>query len=283
MTETAAAPRLITFLRRSHGIRSAAYLGSMVGVIILATRVARDADNPHPYHVHHIAFPGVVVITGLFACLRPEDKEMWWQLPQSQDLKHLVSGAAAGGLAMGSLLAVAAARGWVSAPEWGWEQARIAPTAVLTSIAVTAAHSIVLVFDEEMVFRGYGLDTLRDALGLAGALAVSIPLFALYHGPGWKRFVGLTIAGLFLALFRLRTGSLWYGAGFHFMWNMMQEGVFGPLDQAPSLRPLHLHGPPQWVGRPGYPEPGWLQMIWMAAVAALAGVRFWRARPPRGL
>jgi hypothetical protein len=138
-----------------------------------------------------------------------------------------------------------------------------------------------LVFDEEMVFRGYGLDTLREALGLAGAFVVSIPLFALYHGMGWRRLLGLSAAGLLLALLRLRTGSLWFGAGFHFAWNLVQEGVFGPADRAPSLRPLAVHGPGVWVGRPGYPEPGWLQIIWTLVMALIAGASLWRSRTPR--
>lgn len=279
MTEATTAPRLIVLLRRNAGLRSLAYLGSMVGIILVATRTARNADNPQPYHIHHIAFPGVLVITALFARLRPEDAASWRQLPQRQDVLHLVGGLGVGGLAISSLLGVAAAQGWVSAPEWGWERTQIAPAAVASSIAITAAHSVVLVFDEEMVFRGYGFDTLRDALGLFGALAVSVPLFALYHGPGWKRFVGLSAAGLLLALFRLRTGSLWFGAGFHFMWNLMQEGVFGPLDQAPSLRPLHVHGPVEWVGRPGYPEPGWLQILWVTVLAAATAALVRRSQP----
>lgn len=93
MTETTAAPRLLAILRRSPGIRSTAYLGAMAGVIILASRAARDVDNPHPYHIHHIAFPSVVVITGLFARMRPEDWEAWQRLPCWQDLKQLVGGA----------------------------------------------------------------------------------------------------------------------------------------------------------------------------------------------
>lgn len=281
MPQTMTVQPLATLLRRNAGVRSVAYLGSMIGILLVATRAAKTADTPHPYHIHHLAFPGVIVLTGLFARLRAEDWEAWRRLPCEQDFKHLAGGAATGFLAIGSLFAVATAQGWVSAPQWGWEQAQITPAAVASSVALTAAHAAVLVFDEEMVFRGYGFDALRDALGLAGALAVSIPLFALYHGPGWKRLVGLSIAGLFLALFRLRTGSLWFGAGFHFAWNVMQEGVFGPLDQAVSLRPLHVHGPVAWIGRPGYPQPGWLQMIWMTAIACLAGVSLWRSRASR--
>jgi hypothetical protein len=115
------------------------------------------------------------------------------------------------------------------------------------------------------------------ALRLPGALAVSTALFARYHGPGGKRFLGLSAAGLLLALLRLRTGNLWLVAGFHLAWNLMQKSVFGPPDGAPSLRPLHLHGPATWVGRPGHPEPGWLQILWTLGLAAVVGAELWQS------
>ncbi len=176
-----------------------------------------------------------------------------------------------------AMLSVATAKGWVSAPVWGWEDERM-PGDVLASAALIAAQEVTLVFNEEMVFRGYGLDTLTEAFGQRGALAVSIALFARYHGPGWKRFLGLSLAGLLLALLRLRTGNLWYVAGFHLGWNVAQKSIFGPPDGAPSLRPLQLHGPEAWVGRPGHPDPGWLQIITTGIMAAVAGVALWRSR-----
>lgn len=142
---------------------------------------------------------------------------------------------------------------------------------VLASAALIAAQESMLVFDEEMVFRGYGFDALVEALGLPGALAVSSGLFARYHGPGWKRFLGLSIAGLLLAFLRLRTGNLWLVGGFHYGWNIAQKSIFGPPDGAPSLRPLQVHGPAEWVGRPGHPEPGWLQILSLTLLAAMAG------------
>jgi hypothetical protein len=146
---------------------------------------------------------------------------------------------------------------------------------VLASVALLIAQEGTTVYDEEMVFRGYGLDTLHEALGLSGALALSIALFARYYGPRAKRFLGLSIAGLLLALLRLRTGNLWLVSGFHLAWNVTQKSIFGPPDGAPSLRPLHVHGPVEWLGRPGHPEPGWLQTLWVLGLAMMAGAELW--------
>jgi len=183
---------------------------------------------------------------------------------------------ALGAAACGGMLGVAATKGWVVAPAWGWSETH-SPATVLASATRIAAQEGTL-FDEEMVFRGYGLDTLRAALGLPGALALSIALFARYHGSGAKRFLGLSAAELLLALLRLRTGNLWLVSGFHLAWNLMQKAVFGPPDGAPSLRPLHIHGPAAWVGHPGHPEPGWLQILWTLEMAATAGAELWRSR-----
>lgn len=129
-----------------------------------------------------------------------------------------------------------------------------------------------------MIFRGYGLDMLHKALDLPGALLLSIGLFARYHGPGWKRFLGLGVAGLLLSLLRLRTGNLWYVAGYHFGWNIAQKSIFGPPDDASSLRPLHLHGPEEWIGRPAHPDPGWLQILTTVRMTVLAGAWLWRQK-----
>jgi hypothetical protein len=113
------------------------------------------------------------------------------------------------------------------------------------AIALKAAQEALLVSNEELIFRGYGLDTLRAAFGLPVALAISVPLFARYHGPGWKPFLGLSTVGLFLAFLRLGTGNLWLAAVFHYGWNIAQKSIFGPEDSAPSLRPLRQGGEQQ--------------------------------------
>ena len=263
-------------LRHSAAARSIAYLSSMVGVLLLAGKLPYDPENPFEANGHEKAFPGVVGVTNLFTYLRPEDRVGWDRPPTSEELADLARGAGLGIAACTAMLGVAAAKGWVSAPAWGWRK-ELTPGDVLASAALLAAQEAMLVFNEEMVFRGYGLDTLTEAFGQRRALAVSIALFARYHGPGWKRFVGLSLAGLLLAMLRLRTGNLWHVAGYHWGWNIAQKSIFGPPDGAPSLRPLHLHGPEEWVGRPGHPDPGWLQIATTTAIIAVAGLTVWRA------
>jgi membrane protease YdiL (CAAX protease family) len=91
------------------------------------------------------------------------------------------------------------------------------------------------------------------------------------------------LAGALLALLRLRTGNLWHVAGFHWGWNITQKAIFGPPDGAPSLRPLQLHGPPEWVGRPGHPDPGWLQIATTTVMTLVAGLAFrWAERRKHG-
>ena len=248
----------------------------MVGVLLVAGKLPYNPENPFEANGHEKAFPGVVGVTNLFTYLRPEDRAGWDRPPTGEALADLAGGALLGAAACAAMLSVAATKGWVSAPAWGW-QGTLAPGGVFASAALLAAQEATLVFNEEMVFRGYGLDTLTEAFGQRGALALSIGLFARYHGPGWKRFLGLSLAGALLALLRLRTGNLWHVAGFHWGWNITQKAIFGPSDGAPSLRPLQLHGPPEWVGRPGHPDPGWLQIATTAVMTVVAGLAFRRA------
>jgi membrane protease YdiL (CAAX protease family) len=249
----------------------------MVGVLLTALRLPYDRENLYAQHVQPKAFPGVVAITDLFTRLRPEDRTVWTQRPTPTELSDLVLGVALGLGASTAVLGVGMARGWMSAPRWGWEEG-LSPQTVLASVGLTAAQQATLVFNEEMIFRGYGFTTLREAFGLPTALTLSIALFARYHGPGWKRFVGLACAGLFLVLLRLRTGNLWLAAGFHWGWNVAQISLFGTEDSPPSLRPLRLHGPEAWVGRPGLPTPGWLHIVATFLMAAVAGGALLRQR-----
>jgi membrane protease YdiL (CAAX protease family) len=270
MNDVSPSDTALDVLRRSAGVRAGAYFTSMVGVLLTASRLPYDPENPFTQVVQPKAFPGVVAITDLFTRLGPEDWAMWTRQPTQADFADLACGVALGLAASAATLGVGMAKGWMSAPAWGWK-GELSPGTVLASVALTGAQQGTVVFNEEVIFRGYGLDTLRAAIGLPAAVAISSALFAGAHGAGWKRFLGLGTAGLFLALLRLRTGNLWLAAGFHWGWNVAQISLLGPEDGPPSLRPLRLHGPEAWVGKPGEPDPGWLHILATVALAALAG------------
>lgn len=270
MTERSPTAAVVNLLRRSAGVRASAYFASMVGVLLTASRLPYDPENPFTQAVQPKAFPSVVALTDLFTRLRPEDRATWTRQPTRDDLADLAQGIALGLAASTATLGIGMAKGWMSAPAWGWKGG-LAPGTVLAAAALTAAQQGAGVFNEEVIFRGYGLDTLRLAVGLPTAVTISTALFARAHGPGWKRFVGLGAAGLFLTLLRLKTGNLWRAAGFHWGWNVAQISLLGPEDGPPSLRPLHLHGPEGWVGKPGEADPGWLQILATLALVAIAG------------
>jgi membrane protease YdiL (CAAX protease family) len=243
----------------------------MVGVLLTAYRLPYDPENPFTQGVQPKAFPGVVALTDLFTRLRPEDRAMWIRQPTQDDLADLTQGIALGLAASAATLGVGMAKGWMSAPAWGWKGEHSAGM-VLASAALTAAQQGTGVFNEEVIFRGYGLDTLSAAVGQPAAVTISTALFARAHGPGWKRYLGLGAAGLFLSLLRLKTGNLWLAAGFHWGWNVAQMSLLGPEEVPPSLRPLRLHGPKGWVGKPGEADPGWLQILATVVLVAVAAV-----------
>ncbi|NTU82808.1 MAG: hypothetical protein HGA45_26150, partial [Chloroflexales bacterium] len=96
-------------LRDSALARSGAYLGAMVGVVLVVSKLPYDVENPFEANGHPIAFPGVVGITNLFTYLRPEDRAGWDRLPTRGELADFACGAAIGTAACSAMLGVAAA------------------------------------------------------------------------------------------------------------------------------------------------------------------------------
>jgi membrane protease YdiL (CAAX protease family) len=107
---------------------------------------------------------------------------------------------------------------------------------------------LVVGFAEEYLMRGYLQFTLtRGFYGLGGgpeskqravafwcAAVVMSALFACAHlGNGGENFVGLFmvfIAGIVFSYALWRTGSLWWGIGFHMAWDWAQSFLWGVPD-----------------------------------------------------
>lgn len=85
---------------------------------------------------------------------------------------------------------------------------------------------------EEMLFRGYPLQTLMRSWPIVPALVFSSITFGLVHMqnphvvPGFT-LVNTALAGAWLAVAYWRTRSLWFPLGLHLGWNWVQGALLG--------------------------------------------------------
>ena len=115
---------------------------------------------------------------------------------------------------------------------------------------------------EEMIFRGYPLQTLMRSWPLWVALLPATAPFALVHlanpnvAPGFT-FVNTALAGVWLGVAYWRTRSLWFPLGLHFGWNWVQGAVLGsPVSGIKGITPHPLlsfaDAGPAWLGGGAY-------------------------------
>jgi len=144
---------------------------------------------------------------------------------------------------------------------------------------------------EELLIRGYVLQTLCESLGTVPALLLTSGGFALLHldNPNLDALavLNLFLAGVVLAGVVLKTRSLWPAVGFHFAWNVMQGHGLGlpvsgvrfkdylsnlalPQDvvsKTPEWLHVSLAGPTWLSGGAFGPEASLLTSIGLAAAA----------------
>lgn len=94
--------------------------------------------------------------------------------------------------------------------------------------------------NEELIGRGYPLQTLIGGIGLYPAIAVTSAFFGLLHYQRvrWLGFVEASLAGLLLAIAVLETKALWLAVGIHLGWNFL-EAVFRMRHE--DVQPTQLH------------------------------------------
>jgi membrane protease YdiL (CAAX protease family) len=144
-----------------------------------------------------------------------------------------------GGWATETLLGLGlglAAMGLVFAVEWGtgWAIVDIAPARSSSVGRILGAYLVMYAavgFAEELMFRGYLLQTLQEWPGTLGAVAVSSLVFGIFHAlnPNVSplALVHLLLAGLVFAYAYLITRRLWLPIALHISWNYAQGPVFG--------------------------------------------------------
>lgn len=271
---------IIEALRRHALLRSVTF-GVGINVIgFLASHVLNPSSNqewsmPYVLAVHTLATPFMGALTYAFVKVRAEDTDWWNEVVGKKPVTYLSIGVALGSAVYLVQTGLALTLGWVSFPGPGWQNLS-APAVVQTLI--THLANVCVALNEEMLYRGYGLYSLGGAIGLPGAVALLVPLFAWGHAAGWLTFIGQCTLGLSTTALMLAGNSLWLPVGYHAAWNYIQTAIFGPPDASPSLLPMQVEGPKLWMGRPGYPEPGLLSTLTNLGIALAAFFIWWRSR-----
>jgi uncharacterized protein len=261
------------FLQRSAIARSTLYFGSAVLILDRASVLYPVNTQESRLAIHLTALPFGALLTATM--YRIENRAVPTTISRT-DLQHMLQGAALGTGAFALFVATAMARGWIAAPAWGWEQTD--GPAIVRSLLAQSIGQLATAWNEEMVFRGYGLQVLSAAVGQPAAIAILVPLFAATHPRSLPVLTAQAMAGVMYTTLRLATNDIWVPIGYHWAWNLVQTAILGPADGMPSVRPLEITGPERWVGRPGHPEPGLLTMLVHAAMAVGVGLVGWMRR-----
>ncbi|GAC1553864.1 MAG: hypothetical protein NVS2B7_29810 [Herpetosiphon sp.] len=248
------------------------YLSAAAASLQATTRLYGLDAEWAPAAIHVTTTPLVFALTRAFARLCNQDRRRWNRIPVRRGLAHYGTGLALGSGAFLSMVGMAYSAGWVVCPAWGWEGRSKVP--VVRSLLLFGIRHTAVAWNEEMVFRGYGLDTVTKAVGRPTGIVGLAVLFSRAHGRNLQVMAAQGALAIALTSLRLESDSLWLPVGYHFAWNYVQTAVLGPPEW-PSIRPLHVTTHNNWLGHPGYPEPGYLAIIVHLAVALAAVIVWW--------
>jgi len=175
---------------------------------------------------------------------------------------------------MGLIFFAMQSLGWLKFKSFAWNTD---PAQVVVFQTLLFFVTFILVgFNEEVLFRGYHLQTITSGLNLFWGLIISSIIFGGLHlanpNATWVSAAGIFFAGLFLAYGYVRTQQLWLSIGLHIGWNFFEGVVFGFPVSGLSIYPLiHItvSGPIAWTGGAFGPEAGLIILPALALGAVL--------------
>jgi len=177
---------------------------------------------------------------------------------------------------MGSIYALMWAMGWLSFEGFAWQFDPL--STVLRETLLIFVIFVLVGWNEELLSRGYHLQTLASGLNLFWGVLLSSAVFGALHlgNPNseakWMVAGGILLAGIFLAFGYLRTRQLWLPIGLHIGWNFCEGVVFGfPVSglEPYRLARITVSGPALWTGGDFGPEAGLLVVPALILGAAL--------------
>ena len=155
--------------------------------------------------------------------------------------------------------------GWLKFDSFAWQTD--SPALVISQTTRYFVWFIFVAWNEELVYRGYIMQSLASGLNLTLGILISSIYFGIEHlsnpNSNGMAVAGIFLAGLFLAYAYIRTGQLWLPIGLHLGWNFFESAVFGfPVSgyDRPGLFHITVSGPEFWTGGAFGPEAGFIML-----------------------
>jgi membrane protease YdiL (CAAX protease family) len=219
----------------------------------------------------------VILTASIYIARRFLDKRSFVSLglqPSPQAGADILAGIAITFVMMGFIYLCEVAAGWLTFEGFAWQTESTA--SVLNGVLTFLVIFILVGWNEELLSRGYHLQTLASGINLFWGVVISSVLFGLGHlgnpNATWDSAAGIFFAGIFLAYGYLRTGQLWLSIGLHIGWNFFEGVIFGFPVSGLDIYHLIRHqvqGPKIWTGGEFGPEAGLIILPALTLGAAL--------------
>jgi membrane protease YdiL (CAAX protease family) len=219
----------------------------------------------------------LIITSSVYVARRWLDKRSFESLGLKLDgrtLPDILTGIGITFLQMGFIYILMAGLGWLTFEGFAWEFDPI--NVVITNVLTAFVVFIFVGWNEELLSRGYHLQTIASGINLFWGVVISSAVFGLLHlsnpNATWISAAGIFFAGVFLAYGYIRTKQLWLPIGLHIGWNFFEGVGFGfPVSGLDiyALTRISVHGPELWTGGAFGPEAGLIVLPALALGALL--------------
>ncbi|HSL27847.1 MAG TPA: type II CAAX endopeptidase family protein [Anaerolineales bacterium] len=176
-------------------------------------------------------------------------------------LPDILAGVAITLVQIGFIYFAMSALGWLTFQGFAWEFDPI--DVIVTGVLQFLVIFILAAWGEEILSRGYHLQTIASGSNLFWGAVISSAIFGMLHlsnpNATWLGAAGIFLAGITFAYAYLRTKQLWLPMGMHLGWNFFLGVVFGfPVSGLDiyNLTRIRVQGPELWTGGEFGPEAG---------------------------
>ena len=226
----------------------------------------------------------VVVSTTIFLTRHFVDKRSIASLGlqlNKQTVLDLLAGFGISLILMAAIYVIEYALGWLKFESFAWQNEQ-SSVFVWQTLDYIVGHTVGS-YKEELVDRGYMLQTIASGLNLPLAALITSLSFGLGHmanpNSTWLAALGITFGALLNVYGYVRTRQLWLPIGLHAGWNIFQRSLGFPVSgySISGLLKISVSGPELWTGGAFGPEAG-LIILPICGLGALLVHRFTRQR-----